>query len=99
MTVFVVVQLSPKDPETLDRYFKVGGAAVKKHGGKPLAGGAGKRVIEANSDGRDGLPPFVLLEFPNEAAVDNWLNDPELAETHGLRRSGASTIMTLLPGF
>jgi len=93
MTHYVVVQLAPKDDATLQQYFKVGGAAVKKHGGYPIAGGAGKKVIEDNGG---GVPAHVLLAFPDAESVDAWMGDPDLAEVHALRRAGAVTTMTML---
>ncbi len=94
MTHYVVVQLAPKDQETLEKYFKVGGAAVKKHRGYPIAGGAEKKVIEENGG---GVPAHVLLAFPDAESVEAWMDDPELAEVHALRRAGAVTTMTMLP--
>ena len=94
MPAYVVVQLAPKDEETLKRYYEVGGAAVRKHGGKPLAGGPAKQVLEDNGG---GIPAHVLLSFPDEAAARAWIEDPELADTHAMRRAGAHTTITLLP--
>ncbi|WP_373050399.1 DUF1330 domain-containing protein [Thalassovita aquimarina] len=94
MTHYVVVQMDPKDPETLQQYYKVGGAAVKKHGGYPIAGGADKTVLEDNGG---GIPAHVLLAFPDADAATGWIEDPELAEVHALRRKGAHTTITLLP--
>ncbi|MGH1453088.1 MAG: DUF1330 domain-containing protein [Paracoccaceae bacterium] len=94
MTHYVAVQLSPKDQEKLDAYYKVGGAALAKHGGKPLAGGPNKQVIEDNNG---GIPAHILLTFPDAQSALNWINDPDLAEVHALRRDGADTTITLLP--
>lgn len=94
MAHYVVVQLEPTDEEALKRYYEHGGAAVRKHGGTPIAGGAGKRVLEDNGG---GIPASVLLTFPDEAAALAWIEDPELAEVHALRRKGAKTTITLLP--
>lgn len=95
MTHYVVVQLAVKDQAALDAYYKVGGAAVAKHGGAPLAGG-GKTVIEDNGG---GTPAHVVLSFPDEASVRAWYDDPALVEVHNLRRKGAATTITLLPPF
>ena len=94
MTYYVVVQLAPRNQKTLDAYFEVGGAAVKKHGGFPIAGGPGKCVIE---DNEGGVPAHVLLGFPNRESVAAWMEDPELEQVHALRKAGAKTTITLLP--
>lgn len=93
MPHYVVVQLAPKDETALSEYFKHGGAAVKKHGGTPIAGGAANTVLEDNGG---GIPAKVLLEFPDADAARAWINDPELADVHALRRKGAHTTITLL---
>jgi len=94
MPVYVVVQLAPVDEAVLKDYFAVGGDAVKKHGGRALAGGPGKAVLEDNGG---GTPAHVLLTFPDVAAAHAWIDDPDLAGVHALRRNGARTTITLLP--
>ncbi len=93
MTHYVVVQLAPKDADTLAAYLKVGGAAVAKHGGEHIAGGPENKVIEDNGG---GTPARVLLTFPSAEAAEAWIDDPELADVHALRRDGAHTTITLL---
>jgi len=94
MTHYVVVQLVPKDPEVLNKYLAVGRAAIEKHGGSAVAGGASRIVLEENGA---GAPANVVLTFPSGEAAQAWMDDPELAEVHDLRRAGADTTITLLP--
>ncbi len=94
MPAYVVVQLAPKDDTLLKRYYAVGGGALRKHGGTPLAGGPEKQVLEDNGG---GIPAHVLISFPDAAAARAWIDDPDLAEIHALRRAGAHTTITLLP--
>ena len=93
MTRYVVVQLEPTDQDKLQQYFKVGGAAVAKHGGQKVAGGADNEVIEDNGG---GIPARVLLSFPDAKAAKAWINDPELADIHALRKAGSKTTITLM---
>lgn len=94
MPHYVVVQLTPKDPETLDAYRARGKEPVVAHGGRQIAGGPGTEVLEDNGA---GTPAAVLLEFPSAEAARGWINDPDYAEVHALRRAGAHTTITLLP--
>ena len=92
MPAYVTVQLDVTDPATFGEYRKVGGPAVAKHGGKALSSGQAEMLFDASV----GTHPSVLLEFPDEAAVRAWLDDPELAEAHALRNKGAKASVTLL---
>jgi uncharacterized protein (DUF1330 family) len=94
MTHYVAVQIVPKDMEVLNRYFAVGRAALEKHGGKVVAGGPDSKVLEDNGAGD---PVKVLAQFPDAASAEAWINDPELADVHAMRREGAHTTITLLP--
>ena len=44
-----------------------------------------------------GTPASVLLTFPSGEAAQAWIDDPDLADVHNLRRTGANTTITLLP--
>lgn len=94
MAHYVTVQLVPKEMEVLSRYFAVGKAAVEKHGGKVIAGGPDSKVLEDNGAGD---PVKVLIRFPDAETAEAWINDPDLAEVHALRRAGANTTISLLP--
>lgn len=93
MPAYAIVQLTMTDETTFASYREVAGAALAKHGGKVVAGGPNSEVIEDN-----GLPPngVALLAFPDAASAKAWIGDPELASVHELRRTGASTRITLL---
>lgn len=92
MPAYVTVQIEIVDEEAWGAYRKVGGPAVKKHGGKVLSAGRAQVLHEAGV----GRNPSVLLEFPDTAAARAWLDDPELAEAHALRNKGANATVTLL---
>ncbi len=92
MTAYVTVQIEITDAEAFDAYREVGGAAVARHGGKPLSSGRATPLHDAGV----GVAPSVLLAFPDAAAARAWIDDPELAETHELRNRGARATITLL---
>lgn len=94
MPSYAVVQLIETDADTLATYRQVAGTALEKHGGAPLAGGPGSDVLE---DFGAGSTANVIITFPNADAARAWINDPELADIHALRRKGAKTTITLLP--
>lgn len=93
MAHYLSVILVVKDQETLAEYFKVGAAAVAKHGGKAFAGGPETKVLQQASEPTKG----VILEFPAAQNAEDWLSDPELADVHALRDAGADVTILSLP--
>ncbi len=93
MPVYATVQLVLKDTDAFGKYREVGGAALRKHGGKFIAGGPESEVLEA-SGAEDCI--MVLLEFPDAESARGWMNDPDLQHVHELRRAGANTRVSLL---
>jgi uncharacterized protein (DUF1330 family) len=94
MPHYVVVQLILKDAEVFAAYRAKGGAALAKHGGQPIAGGPEIEVLE---DTGAGPSTCLIVAFPDAEAARAWINDPELAEVHAMRRDGAQTTILLLP--
>ncbi|WP_415920902.1 DUF1330 domain-containing protein [Tateyamaria sp. SN6-1] len=91
MTAYAVAMLRITDPEKLGQYREHAAEALARHGGEVVHASPEPRVI----DGAPILPDMVaLLRFPDAAAADAWIADPDLAAIHALRRgSGASDIL------
>lgn len=91
--IYAVVQLTVTDPETFKAYAQKAGAALAKYNAKPEAMSAEPTRIEGDSP----LPGrVVLLSFPDKDAALGWINDPELQETHALRRDSGTCDITLI---
>ena len=93
MTHYAIVTLVVKDAEKLAEYLAVGGPAVAKHGGKPIAGGPQTTALQAPFGSTRG----VVLEFPTADHIRQWLEDPELKDVHALRDAGADVTILSLP--
>lgn len=93
MSHFAIVTLVVKDAQKLADYLAVGGPAVAKHGGKPVAGGPETKSLQEPHGPTRG----VVLEFPSAANIDEWLDDPELADVHDLRNEAADVTILSLP--
>ena len=93
MTTHAVATMTVTNPESLGAYREKAGAALAKHGGAVLQASGDLQMIEG-----DGTPPTViaLLSFPSKDAALSWINDPDLAEVHALRRNSGETKITLL---
>ena len=79
------------DPETYKSYTDRTPPIVKKYGGKFLTRGQPFTCVEGKDyDGR-----LVILEFPSQAHVEAWFNDPDYQEAMTFRHA-ASTMNYLL---
>ncbi|WP_422049158.1 DUF1330 domain-containing protein [Shimia sp.] len=93
MTAYAFVNLTITNPESFEAYREKAGMALKKHGAAPLHVSKEAEVIEG-----EGAAPTVtvILTFPDRDAARAWIEDPEFAEVHALRRgAGVSNIILM----
>lgn len=93
MTHYALITLVIKDLEKLAEYYAVGGPAVAKHNGKPIAGGPKTTALQQPHGPTRG----VVLQFPSADHITRWLEDPELVEVHALRDAAADVTILSLP--
>jgi len=93
MTAHVIVTLNVTNPETLAEYRSKAGDAVTRHKGTPLQASTDTLVLEGDRTKPDAA---VVLAFPDRDHAQNWINDPELADIHALRRAGSDSWIVLL---
>lgn len=93
MTHYALVTMVVKDSEKLKQYLSVGGPAVAKHGGKPIAGGPDAMALQEPHGPTRG----VVLSFPKSENLTQWLDDPDLADVHALRNEAADVTILSLP--
>ena len=93
MTHYTLVTMVVKDAEKLNQYLAVGGPAIAKHSGKPVAGGPKAVALQEPHGPTRG----VVLAFPSPENVTQWLEDPELADVHALREAAADVTILSLP--
>ncbi len=91
--IYAYAKLTVNNPEKLNAYRDVAGDALARHGGKVESATAETTQLDGSPD----LPDVAaLLSFPDKVSALNWINDPELADVHALRRgAGASDIVLL----
>ena len=91
--IYAIAKMTVTNPEALTQYRDVAGAALEKHGGKVAAASGEFTALEGAPD----MPNMAaLLSFPDKEAAMNWINDPEIADVHALRRSGGVSDILLL---
>lgn len=93
MPAYAQVTITLKDPEAYAKYREAAGPALAKHKAKPLAVSKENKVIEGDGPAPDVA---VILEFPDRAHAEAWINDPELAEVHAMRNAGAHSRIILM---
>ncbi|KPA21130.1 hypothetical protein shim_25950 [Shimia sp. SK013] len=91
--IYAIAKMSVKNPEALAQYRDVAGAALEKHGGKVATATGEFTALE----GEPEMPNMAaLLSFPDKEAAMAWINDPDIADVHDLRRRGGESSILLL---
>ena len=94
MAVYVIVDIHVKDQAAFDDYKRGVPPMISKHGGEYLARGGAIQMLEG--DWKPGR--IVLLKFPDQSAVNAFLNDPEYQPLKALRKSAADSQMVSVEG-
>ena len=90
MPAYVISMMSISNPETYQKYTDRTPPIVKKYEGKFLARGGDVLTLE----GAPYTDRLVLLEFPSNQHILDWMDDPEYQEAMIYRH--ASSIATIL---
>ncbi len=94
MSAYVIVDIEVTDPLGYEGYKKMAEATVKLYGGRYVARGGPKEILEG-----DWKPNrLVILEFDNTACAKAWLNSPEYAPARELRHRYARSNMVIVEG-
>ena len=91
--VYAFVQITVTDPDTFAEYASKAGPALAKYGAQPQAMTTQPLRLEGDTPAPSRA---VLLSFPDKEAALGWINDPEFAEVHALRRAAGASEITLI---
>lgn len=91
MPAYVIAMMNIHDPETYRKYTDLTPPTVKKYGGKFLTRGEPVTTLE----GEPYKHRMVILEFPSQAHVEDWIKDPDYQEAMVFRHA-SSTMGRLL---
>ena len=94
MSVYMIIESRVKDPETYQRYIAEVPEIVARYGGRYLVRGGQVTPLLG------GWTPerVIILEFPSEASIHQWLSSPEYQAIAPLRERGAETRAVLVQG-
>ncbi len=88
MSLYALNLFDLADNDGYRRYSRRSVAAVGKHGGRVVA--LGKLAGALESDDTAPRQVMVLVEWPDQAAFDAFLDDPDHADLHPLREAGTA---------
>lgn len=95
MPVYMIIESKVKDQEKYSQYISRVPEIVSRHGGRYLVRGGRINALWG------GWQPerMIILEFPTESHIMQWLSSPEYQEIAPLREAGAETRVVILEGF
>ena len=94
MAAYVVCIMSIHDPETYRRYTALTPPTVTRHGGRFLT--RGDTVLTA--EGETFTQRQVILEFPDTAAAQAWMADPDYIAAAKFRKAASTGSMIIQEG-
>jgi uncharacterized protein (DUF1330 family) len=95
MSAYLVVDITVHDPEKYKEYAHQVPAFIEKHGGVYHVRGGEVEAKEGNWNPQR----LVVLEFPNKAKAQAFLEDPGYQPVAAIRHEAATTKMVLAEGF
>ena len=87
MALYALNLFDLADNDFYHQYSRRSPDAVSKHGGRLVALGRFSEVLQSE----EGVEPrrvLVLVEWPSRESLQAFLDDPELADLHPLRKDG-----------
>jgi uncharacterized protein (DUF1330 family) len=94
MSVYMVIESKVKNPERYREYQSKVPGTIARYGGRYLARGEGVTPLSG-----DWKPErMILLEFPDERHIRDWLASPEYRAIAPLREAGAETRAVIVEG-
>ena len=93
MSAYWVSRVHVTDPETYDKYVKLAGPAIEKHGGVFLARGGRQVILEGGEFERS-----IVARFPSVEAAVACYNSPEYQAAKKKREGAGIANIVLVEG-
>ena len=94
MPAYVINDMDVTDPQLFEEYKKLSPPTVAQYGGKFLARGGRTETLEGAWSPRR----LVILEFPDMASAQAWIDSPEYASARRLRQRSSNSNIVLVEG-
>ena len=93
MSVFMIIDSKVKDREKYQEYIDKVEPIVNTYGGKYHVRGENIRALGSWQPER-----IIIIEFPSDAHIRDWLSSPEYIAIAHLREQGAETQAIIVDG-
>ena len=94
MPAYVINDMEVTDPQLFEEYKKLSPPTVAQYGGKFLARGGRTETLEGAWSPRR----LVILEFPDMASAQAWIDSSEYAPARRLRQRASNSNIVLVEG-
>ena len=94
MPAYVINDMDVTDPQLFEEYKKLSPPTVAQYGGKFLARGGRTETLEGAWSPRR----LVILEFPDMASAQAWIDSPEYAPVRRLRQLSSRSNIIVVEG-
>ena len=94
MTVYIIAQLKITEPDAYRRYQRAFPAIFSRHNGQLLVADPSPSVLEGEWP-RDKV---VVMAFPDQAAAERFVHDPDYQTISKDRAAGAETVSLMVKG-
>lgn len=94
MAAYVINDMEIINPVVFEQYRALSPVTVAQYGGRFLARGGATMTIE----GSWAPKRLVILEFPDVARANSWLESPEYAPARALRQASARSNLIVIEG-
>ena len=95
MSAYVIGKVKVNDPDTYKKYTAKTPDIIKRHGGKFLVRGGDVQCYE----GEQFSDRIVVIEFPNQQAVQSWYNDPDYQQAMVYRHAASQGQLLVVDGY
>jgi uncharacterized protein (DUF1330 family) len=94
MPVYLISDVTPKDPEAFQTYRARAAASIAHYGGRYLARGGSVEPLE----GKWAPRTIIIVEFPDIDRARAWYRSPEYAQALQVRDEALSRNLILVDG-
>lgn len=95
MSVYMIIESKVKDPDKYQRYISQVPKIIAKHRGRYLA--RGSQITSIIGDWKPER--MIILEFPSETNIKEWLSSAEYRSIAPLREAGAEIRAVVIQGY